>query len=300
MVQSRRPTRATRRKPANKKPAPNKKLVAKKKTPVAKKKPVARKKSAAKKESVAKPLAPKKPLRRPFRARSQPNPSPPPAPRPAPTWPAALRAELASTGDDFATYLRGLRADGWEHADTPELAGLERWGTDLATRDRLAGIGALVSVAGYGIAFAIASGGIGLEGMGFLAAETVAEGAPVERQIELAAAWLDAPDAAHLAAVVAATDRSQRTPIWDDDLRPSDDRAHWWYVDVGQCCCHAIVRTGGDPGAASSSEWDPATCVGRGLVVAVRGLRHKGAHVATLLADIRRAMTSVTVARARN
>jgi len=127
--------------------------------------------------------------------------------------------------------------------------------------------------------------------MGFLASESVAEGAPVERQIELAAAWLDAPDAAHLAAVIAATDRSHRIPIWDDELRPSDDRAHWWYLDVGQCCCHAVVRTGGDPSKPSADAWDPATCVGRGLVAAVRGLRHKGADLRSLLGDIRRAMT---------
>ncbi|MBA3458116.1 MAG: hypothetical protein H0T42_33850 [Deltaproteobacteria bacterium] len=213
-----------------------------------------------------------------------------PAPVVGPDWRAALRAELATRGNDFAAYLRSLAASGWEHADTPELAGLEHWGTMLARTDPITGIGALVRVAQHGFRIAVDAGGIGLEGMGFHASEPVMDGAPVETQIELAARWLDAPDAAHLAAVAAAIDPSRQLQIWDDDLRPSDDRAHWWYLDVGQCCGHAITRTGGDPRQPGYYDWPAETCVGRGLVVAVRGLRTQGADLRTILADVRAAM----------
>lgn len=205
-------------------------------------------------------------------------------------WRGTLRAEIEKTGADFASYLRSLAASGWEHADGPELAGLEAWGTELASRDRRAGIGALVRVAQHGIRIAIDAGGIGLEGMGFHASEPSVDGAPVEKQIQLAAAWLDAPDAAHLAAVATGNDRSRQLQMWDDDLIPSDDRAHWWYLDVGQCLGHAITRPHGDPRKHSYYDWPPETCVGRGLVVAVRGLRFKGADLRAILADVRAAM----------
>ncbi len=51
-------------------------------------------------------------------------------------WRETLRAEVAATGGSFGDYLRGLDAVGWEHADTPELAGLERWGIEVTKRDR--------------------------------------------------------------------------------------------------------------------------------------------------------------------
>ena len=117
-----------------------------------------------------------------------------------------------------------------------------------------------------------------------------ADGAPVETQIELAARWLDAPDAAHFAAVAAGNDPSRQLQIWDDDLRPSDDRAHWWYLDVGQCCGHAITQTAGDPGKHSYYDWPPETCVGRGLVAAVRGLRTRRGDLSAILGDVRAAL----------
>lgn len=200
--------------------------------------------------------------------------------------------EVAKTGADFAGYLRSLGATGWEHADTPELAGLEQWGTLLARSDRFTGIGALVRVAQFGFPIAVAAGGIGLDGMGFHASEPSLDGAPVEAQIELAATWLDVPDAKHLAAVAAGNDPSRQLRMWDDDLRPSDDRAHWWYLDVGQCCGHAITRTTGDPRKDSYYDWPPEACVGRGLVVAVRGLRSKGADLRAILAAVRVAMAA--------
>ncbi len=213
----------------------------------------------------------------------------------ASSWRDQLRTAVEETGPDFAGYLRGLGATGWEHADSPELAGLEQWGTGLAIRDRLAGIGALVLTAQYGYPLAVAAGGIGLDNMGFHtseAAEGSMDGAPVETQIALAAAWLDAPDTAHLAAVSAGNDPARQLQIWDDDLRPPDDRAHWWYSDVGQCCGHAITQVEGDASGDSYYEWPTETCVGRGLVVAVRGLREKGASIDAVLADVRAALVA--------
>ena len=280
------------------------------KKPVAKKagaKPPARKaaakrpaakqpaKKATPKQSVAKAAA-KKPaaIARPTKKAApanKPVASKPPDPVLA-DWRATLRAELAATGEDFGAYLRGLDASGWEFADSPELAGLEQWGTALAKRDRMAGIGALVRAAQHGFPIAAAAGGIGLEGMGFLASEEAMDGAPVETQIALAAAWLDAPDAPHLRAVTDGNDPSRQLQVWDDDLRPSDDRAHWWYMDVGQCCGHAITQRAGDPKKHSYYDWPPETCVGRGLVLAVRGLRDQGADLAAILRDVRAAMVA--------
>ena len=156
----------------------------------------------------------------------------------------------------------------------------------------MAGIGALVRTAQHGYPMAIAAGGIGLENMGFHASEGSMDGAPVETQIALAAAWLDAPDRAHLAAVAGGNDPSRQLQIWDDDLRPPDDRAHWWYSDVGQCCGHAITQATGNPRGDSYYEWPPETCVGRGLVIAVRGLRQKGANLDAILAGVRAALVA--------
>jgi hypothetical protein len=211
---------------------------------------------------------------------------------PASDWRADLRAAVVDTGPELAGYLAGLGAAGWEHADAPELAGLEQWGTELARRNRRAGIGALVRVAQYGLPIALDRGGTGLECMGFKAGEACADGAPVETQIERAAAWLDAPGPETLAAVVAANDPGRQLQIWDDDLIPNDDRAHWWYQDVGQCCGYAITRRAGASSGTSYYQWPPETCVGRGLVAAVRGLRCTGVKLTELLAEVRAVLVS--------
>lgn len=217
-----------------------------------------------------------------------------PAPAPAPAasdWRADLRAEIEATGPDFARYLAGLGASGWEHADSAELAGLEQWGTELTKRNLRAGIGALVRAAQYGLPIALERGDTGLDGMGFKASEARADGAPVETQIARAAAWLDTPDAAHRGAVAAANDPSRQLQIWDEDLIPNDDRAHWWYLDVGQCCGYAITRSSGGS-SGSYYQWAPEICVGRGLVVAVRGLRCRGAKVTEILGELRAALAA--------
>jgi hypothetical protein len=271
---------------AKKKPAAKKaKPVAKKKPAIKKSKPVANKQPAATK---TKPIAKAKHV-----AKTKPSAAAPPAPAPtASDWRGALRTAVEATGPDFAAYLRGLAAKGWEHADTAELAGLEAWGTELAKRDRMAGIGALVRAAQHGFPKVLEAGGIGLDGMNFKGSEASMDGAPVETQIALAAAWLDAPDRTHTAAVAAGNDPSRQLQVWDDDLRPSDDSAHWWYSDVGQCCGHAITRTKGDPAKDSYYDWPPETCVGRGLVVALRGLRGMGADLGAVLRDIRGALVA--------
>lgn len=289
---------------AKKKPAPKKQPAAKKKPAPAKKRPVA--KAAAKKQPAAKPNKPTEKKVAPVATTAAPvaktqraapaaktKPAPKPAAAaPASDWRAALRSAVDATGPDFAAYLRGLGAKGWEHADSAELAGLEAWATDLAKRDRMAGIGALVRTAQLGIPRVLEAGGIGLDHMGFKASEPSADGAPVETQIALAAAWLDAPDAKHTAAVSAGNDPSRQLQVWDDDLRPSDDSAHWWYSDVGQCCGHAITRTKGDPAKDSYYDWPSETCVGRGLVIAVRGLRGVGADLGAILRDVRSALVA--------
>ncbi len=254
-------------------------------------KPAARKakpapKAKSKKAAKPKKAAPKrKPIPKPKAKRAA--KAKPAAKPPADPWRDRLRAAIEATGPDFAAYLRNLGASGWHHADMPELAGLEQWGTDLAARDRMAGIGALVRTAQHGYPLAIAAGGIGLDGMGFHASEGSMDGAPVETQIALAAAWLDAPDGAHLAAVSAGNDPSRQLQIWEDDLRPPDDRAHWWYSDVGQCCGYAITTKKTNANGDGYYEWPPETCVGRGLVVALRGLREKGANIDAILAGVR-------------
>ena len=270
-----------------------KKAKAKKSKPAARRaKPAAKAKKPAKKPA-AKAKKPAAKAKKPAAKARKPAPKAKPAPKPpADPWRDRLRAAVLATGPDFAAYLRSLDASGWEHADSPELAGLEQWGTQLATRDRMVGIGALVRAAQHGYPQAIAAGGIGLDDMGFHASEGAMDGAPVETQIALAAAWLDAPDRASLAAVLAGNDPSRQLLIWDDDLRPPDDRAHWWYSDVGQCCGYAITTKKTNANGDGYYEWPSEICVGRGLVIAVRGLREKGANIDAILAGVRAALVA--------
>lgn len=211
------------------------------------------------------------------------------------TWRDELRAAVATTGPDFATYLRGQPATGaWEHADTPELTGLEAWARALAERDRMAGIGALVVAAQHGFPIASAAGGEELENMGFRAedGEQLEDGAAVEVQIRRARSWLDAPTEAVTGEVSRAFDRTRQLMAWDDDLRPADEVAFYWYLEVGQCCCAAILGDRGDPSGDSYYDWPAPTAVGRGLVLAVRGLRMPGTDLGTLLADLRAALVA--------
>jgi histone H1/5 len=218
-------------------------------------------------------------------------------PPPASKTPVGLSPELkariqaALPEDSFAEELRNLSVhslDAWTHADMPELMGLERWGRELATKDLEAGIAALVEAARFGFPRAAEAGREELVDVGFFADHPSVDGAPVETQIEVAAAWLDNPD--HLDAVKNAFDQTRQVHVWEDDLRPEDGRAYWWYTEVGQCCCAAIIRDGGTADGASYYEWDPATIVGRGLVMAVRGVRQEETNVDEILDEMRDAM----------
>jgi hypothetical protein len=218
-------------------------------------------------------------------------------PPPASETPVGLSPELkariqaALPEGSFAEELRNLSVhalDAWTHADMPELMGLERWGRELATADLKAGIAALVEAARFGFPRAAEAGREELVDVGFFADHPSVDGAPVETQIEVAAAWLDNPD--HLDAVKNAFDQTRQLHVWDDDLRPEDGRAYWWYTEVGQCCCAAIIRDSGKADGSSYYEWDPATIVGRGLVMAVRGVRQEETNVDEILDEMRDAM----------
>jgi hypothetical protein len=258
--------------------------------PVARKKPSAKRKAVPKRKPVAKAKSVAK--AKPVRTRSAAltagrGTSDERAIALTPDWRPVLRAAVDAMGSDLAARLAAHDARGWEHADSHALEGLEHWGTELARQDLRAGIGALVRVAQHGLPIVLERGGIGLDGMGFRAGDPCGDGEPVEVQVARVAAWLDAPDESHRHAVVAAQDRSRDAFIWNDDLLPNDDRAHWWYVDVGQCCVYAVTRVGGIAEGRSYYQWPAETCVGRGLVLAVRGLRCRGAALADILRDVR-------------
>ncbi len=216
------------------------------------------------------------------------------SPKPAansPTWRAELREELAKLPDDFAAYCAARGADaGWEHADSDHLKGLEAWGTELAERDRRRGVAALVGIAQVGFPRAMASAGSKADNMGFHASEASMDGAPVEAQIQRGAAWLVDPSEENLELVIAGLDPSRQLNVWDEDLLPQSDEDAWfWYSEVGQCIAHAISGEGGDPKGASYYEWTPSLSVGRGMVMAVRGLR-KGGDDASVISELRTGM----------
>jgi hypothetical protein len=204
-----------------------------------------------------------------------------------------LRDEFAKLPDDFAAYCaeRGASAeDAWEVADTDELRGLEAWGKELANRDRRLGVAALVAAARSGFARAMKKAGTNADNMGFHASEPHMDGAPVETQIERGAAWLSDPSEAKLEAVVASLDPSRQLNVWDEDLLPQTDDQNWfWYSEVGQCVAHAISGQGGEAEGTTYYEWTPALSVGRGLVMAVRGLR-TGKNDANLICSLRTGM----------
>lgn len=169
----------------------------------------------------------------------------------------------------------------WEHADSDALRGLEAWGRKLAERDLRAGLRALVTFGRAGFPTIVERGGKAIKGMGFLASEKSHDGLPVEAQLDRVAKWLDDPKSAD---VKRAFDPSRQLNVWDDDLRPSDDQAWYWYSELGQCACAAILNEGkGSESGESYYSWPPAWCVARGLVIAVRGLRtHAGEEAAII------------------
>jgi len=208
-----------------------------------------------------------------------------------------LRDALAWV-EDFTEECRRLATvEGplpWPHADSLELVGLERWGTQLAASDREAGVCALVLAAQHGFPRVVAAGGAAIADIGLRGreGEPFVDGAAVEVQLGRAARWVDEPNATNRDAAADALDPTRQLHVWEDDLRPADDAAFYWYLDVGQCACSAIVRDGGDANGDSYYHWPASACVGRGLVVAARGLRMPGVEVAAILRDFYTAMVA--------
>ncbi len=210
----------------------------------------------------------------------------------------ALRERVAAAGADFAEHLRSraaaVRPAPWKQSDAPELVGLERWGTALARADHHLGVSALVAAAQHGFPKVVAAGGKDLEGMGFTGKnrDRIVDGAAVQVQIRRAARWLAEPTDATRQKVAEAYDQTRQLHGWEEDLRPPDEQAFYWYLEVGQLCCAAILnrdltRSVGD----SYYTWTAPRCVGRGLVLAVRGLRMPGTDVAELTRALGSALT---------
>ena len=88
-----------------------------------------------------------------------------------------------------------------------------------------------------------------------------------------------------------AFDPGRQLQVWDEDLHPTEDTPFFWYLDVGQCCCAAIMNKKGKAGE-TYYEWPAEICVGRGLVLAVRGLLGPDADVDEVLADLRGALVA--------
>ena len=167
----------------------------------------------------------------------------------------------------------------WSFSEGPELNGLEKWGKALANMDRRAGIQALVAAAQHGLPRVIATGGEAVADLGFAGKDSdpIVDGAAVEVQVLRAARWLLDPSDANRASLDKAYDRTRQLNVWDDDLLPSATEQFYWYLEVGQCACAAILNDE-KPGTEDSYYgWSPSTCIARGLVVAARGLRTPGA-----------------------
>ncbi|MDQ3337601.1 MAG: hypothetical protein M4D80_20765 [Myxococcota bacterium] len=288
-----------------KKAAPKKKAPAvKKKAPAVKKKAPAKKKAApAKKKSAAKKPAPaKKPAaKKPAPAKPAKKPAKKSAVIAAPTFhvptgPARqrLRDALAWVEDFVVECQRLATEEGplpWQHADTLELVGLERWGTELAKSDREAGICALVLAAQHGFPRVLEAGGAELDSMGFRGDE-VLDGASVESQLDRCAKWVDAPSQATLDVVQDGFDPTRQLHTWDPELQPHDTKSFFWYYELGQLASAAIVKGDGDPESSSYYYWPGASSVGRGLVVAARGMRTDAVEVSAILRDLYVSMTA--------
>jgi hypothetical protein len=73
-------------------------------------------------------------------------------------------------------------------------------------------------------------------------------------------------------------------------MNVTDDVAFYWYLEVGQLASAAGLDEGDDPKGDSYYAWPAPVCVGRGLVLPVRGLRMPGQSVAPLLKTAAKAL----------
>jgi hypothetical protein len=181
----------------------------------------------------------------------------------------------AMTLETLRTLAAAAESAAWEHADDPLLVGLERWGRMLAAADRTAALRVLVAAAQRGFDRIAERSAPALADVGFFGAEDdeILDGAAVQVQLARVAAWLDAPEATR-AKVDEAYDRTRQLVVWDDDLMPAENESYFWYLDIGQLCCAAVLNSptlSGEHGDYYG--WPPEVCIARGLVVAVRGLR---------------------------
>jgi len=164
----------------------------------------------------------------------------------------------------------------WEQADDPLLVGLERWARAWALEDRVAALRLLARGAQRGFAEIAKRSADELVDVGFFGKEgdQIWDGAALEVQLSRVAAWLDAPDEMK-PQIEEAYDRTRQLVAWDDDLRPSDEQSFFWYLEIGQLCCAAVLNR---PSLNADDHgdyygWPPDVCIARGFVVAVRGLR---------------------------
>jgi hypothetical protein len=267
-----------------------KKAAVKKKKPAAKTKPAAKKKPAPAKKKKPAPAKKKKPAP----AKKKKAIAPPTFHVPVGPARQRLRDALAWVEDFVVECQRLATEEGplpWEHADTLELVGLERWGTELAKSDKEAGVCALVLAAQHGFPRALAAGGAELDSMGFRGDE-VLDGASVESQLDRCARWVDAPGQAAFDRVQDGFDPTRQLHTWDPDLQPHDTKSFFWYYELGQLASAAIVKGDGDAQSTSYYYWPGVVSAGRGLVAAARGLRTEGVDVASILRDLYAAMTA--------
>lgn len=202
-----------------------------------------------------------------------------------------VRAAVAELGPDVVASLAKLgrqRRTAWEHADTPALVGLERWGTALATKDRTAGVAALVMVGQRALALIAKSARAELDGMGVFGKDSdpIVDGAATEVQLRRAARWVSAPTAANAKLVEAAYDRTRQLQVWEEDMYPAPDAAYWWATELGQCACAGVRGKPWAQGADSYDGWPAVVSIGRGLVIAARSIRPKQGEDPALLASL--------------
>lgn len=202
----------------------------------------------------------------------------------AATKPAAKKpAKPAATVSGGATVdLAALKVLGdasspepWEHANAPLLVGLERWGLELAASDRMLAIRTLVVAAQRGFDLIASRSAKELADVGFFGEEgdEIWDGAAVQVQLSRLASWLEDPQGT-LPKIEEAYDRTRQLVVWCEDLMPSTKDSFFWYLDLGQLGCAAVLNKDSlqNVGEEDYYEWPPPVCIARGLVVAVRGL----------------------------
>ena len=88
-------------------------------------------------------------------------------------------------------------------------------------------------------------------------------------------------------------DTTRQVPIWQSQAI-DDAQAYRWHAELGQLCLAAILRPANSGRADSHSyqAWPSEHCVGRGMVVALRGMRRPGVASAVLVQQLRAELTA--------